>query len=156
MTDTLQTFEQLGLNEHILQALKDVGYETPSPIQAKSLPPLLEGRDILGQAQTGTGKTAAFALPILQQIDVTQKSPQVLVLAPTRELAIQVAEAFQSYARYIKGFHILPIYGGQAYDGQIRALKRGVHVVVGTPGSSHGPHAQGHIEAGSTQASGSR
>ena len=134
MTESTPTFEQLGLNEFILKALRDIGYETPSPIQAQSLPPLLEGRDILGQAQTGTGKTAAFALPILQQVDLKQKSPQVLVLAPTRELAIQVAEAFQSYARYIKGFHILPIYGGQSYDGQIRALKRGVHVVVGTPG----------------------
>lgn len=133
MTDSL-TFEQLGLNDPLLKALKDVGYESPSPIQEKSLPPLLEGRDILGQAQTGTGKTAAFALPILQQIDLKAKKPQALVLAPTRELAIQVAEAFQSYARYIKGFHILPIYGGQGYDGQIRALKRGVHVVVGTPG----------------------
>lgn len=133
MTDSL-TFEQLGLNDLLLKALKDVGYESPSPIQEKSLPPLLEGRDILGQAQTGTGKTAAFALPILQQIDLKVKKPQALVLAPTRELAIQVAEAFQSYARYIKGFHILPIYGGQGYDGQIRALKRGVHVVVGTPG----------------------
>ncbi|WP_370980185.1 DEAD/DEAH box helicase [Agaribacterium sp. ZY112] len=134
MSDSTPTFTELGLNEHILKALSDVGYETPSPIQAQSLPPLLEGRDILGQAQTGTGKTAAFALPILQQVDLKQKSPQVLVLAPTRELAIQVAEAFQSYARYIKGFHILPVYGGQSYEGQIRALKRGVHVVVGTPG----------------------
>ena len=133
MNDSV-TFEQLGLNDLLLKALKDIGYESPSPIQEKSLPPLLEGRDILGQAQTGTGKTAAFALPILQQIDLKQKQPQALVLAPTRELAIQVAEAFQSYARYIKGFHILPIYGGQGYDGQIRALKRGVHVVVGTPG----------------------
>lgn len=134
MSESTPTFEQLGLNEFILKALNEVGYETPSPIQAQSLPPLLEGRDILGQAQTGTGKTAAFALPILQQINLKQKSPQVLVLAPTRELAIQVAEAFQSYARHIKGFHILPVYGGQGYDGQIRALKRGVHVVVGTPG----------------------
>ncbi len=133
MNDSV-TFEQLGLNDLLLKALKDVGYESPSPIQEKSLPPLLEGRDILGQAQTGTGKTAAFALPILQQIDLKQKNPQALVLAPTRELAIQVAEAFQSYARYIKGFHILPVYGGQGYDGQIRALRRGVHVVVGTPG----------------------
>lgn len=134
MSESTPTFEQLGLNEFILKALHEVGYETPSPIQAQSIPPLLEGRDILGQAQTGTGKTAAFALPILQQVELKQKSPQVLVLAPTRELAIQVAEAFQSYARHIKGFHILPVYGGQGYDGQIRALKRGVHVVVGTPG----------------------
>jgi ATP-dependent RNA helicase DeaD len=134
MTQPSQTFEQLGLNEHILKAVKDLGYETPSPIQAQAIPVMLEGRDILGQAQTGTGKTAAFALPILQMVDPKQTSPQVLVLAPTRELAIQVAEAFQSYAKDIKGFHVLPIYGGQGYDQQIRALKRGVHVIVGTPG----------------------
>lgn len=134
MTDTSPNFAQLGLNEQLLKALIEVGYETPSPIQAKSIPELLAGRDILGQAQTGTGKTAAFALPILNNLDLKQKSPQVLVLAPTRELAIQVAEAFQSYAHHLKGFHILPIYGGQGYDQQIRALKRGVHVIVGTPG----------------------
>ena len=134
MSESTPTFEQLGLNDNLLRAIKDLGYETPSPIQALSLPPLLEGRDILGQAQTGTGKTAAFALPILEKLDVKQKSPQVLVLAPTRELAIQVAEAFQTYARYMKGFHILPVYGGQSYEGQIRALRRGVHVIVGTPG----------------------
>ena len=134
MTDLPQSFQQLGLNDNLLKALKQVGYETPSPIQAESIPLLLEGRDILGQAQTGTGKTAAFALPILQQINLRQKSPQVLVLAPTRELAIQVAEAFQTYARFMSGFSILPIYGGQGYDSQIRALKRGVQVIVGTPG----------------------
>ncbi|HEX4975609.1 MAG TPA: DEAD/DEAH box helicase [Pseudomonadales bacterium] len=134
MTDVSQTFEQLGISEALLKALKQVGYETPSPIQAESIPLLLAGRDILGQAQTGTGKTAAFALPILQQINLRQNSPQVLVLAPTRELALQVAEAFQTYAHFMKGFHILPIYGGQGYETQIRALKRGVHVIVGTPG----------------------
>jgi len=134
MTDLPQSFQQLGLNDNLLKALKQVGYETPSPIQAESIPLLLEGRDILGQAQTGTGKTAAFALPILQQVNLRQKSPQVLVLAPTRELAIQVAEAFQTYARFMNGFSILPIYGGQGYDSQIRALKRGVQVIVGTPG----------------------
>ncbi len=134
MTDTPTTFDSLGLNENILKSIKSVGYETPSPIQAESIPPLLEGRDLLGQAQTGTGKTAAFALPILQKISLREKSPQVLVLAPTRELAIQVAEAFQTYASKLSGFHVLPIYGGQSYDGQIRALKRGVHVIVGTPG----------------------
>lgn len=134
MTETTQTFEQLGLSKPLLKALKDVGYEAPSPIQAMSIPPLLEGRDIIGQAQTGTGKTAAFALPILQNVDVKKKAPQVLVLAPTRELAIQVAEAFQTYAHHIKGFHILPVYGGQGYETQLRALKRGVHVIVGTPG----------------------
>jgi ATP-dependent RNA helicase DeaD len=117
-----------------MQALADVGYESPSPIQQASIPPLLEGKDLLGQAQTGTGKTAAFALPLLSRIDLSRKTPQFLVLAPTRELAIQVAEAMQSYARHIKGFHVLPIYGGQPYDHQLRQLRRGVQVVVGTPG----------------------
>ncbi|MDZ7924277.1 MAG: DEAD/DEAH box helicase [Marinagarivorans sp.] len=134
MTLPTQTFEQLGLTASLLKALEDIGYETPSPIQAQAIPVMLEGRDILGQAQTGTGKTAAFALPLLQMVDAKQMVPQVLVLAPTRELAIQVAEAFQSYAHFIKGFHVLPIYGGQGYEQQIRALKRGVHVIVGTPG----------------------
>jgi ATP-dependent RNA helicase DeaD len=114
--------------------LKDVGYETPSPIQAATIPLLLEGRDILGQAQTGTGKTAAFALPVLSRIDVKNPAVQALVLAPTRELAIQVAEAFQSYAAHLKNFHVLPIYGGQAYGPQLSALRRGAQVVVGTPG----------------------
>lgn len=127
-------FSQFALTEPLLKALKHVGYETPSPIQARTIPLLLEGTDVLGEAQTGTGKTAAFALPILSNLDLDRKAPQVLVLAPTRELAIQVAEAFHTYASHMKGFHVLPIYGGQDYRGQIRALKRGVHVVVGTPG----------------------
>jgi len=127
-------FDQLGLSQPVLTALQDVGYESPSPIQAESIPPLLKGHDLLGQAQTGTGKTAAFALPLLSHIDLRHHHPQVLVLAPTRELAIQVAEAFQRYAHYMKGFHVLPLYGGQAYQNQLRQLKRGVHVVVGTPG----------------------
>ncbi len=133
-TDTITAFDQLALSKPLLKALNEVGYETPSPIQAQTIPLLLEGRDIIGQAQTGTGKTAAFALPLLSRLDLKQKSPQVLVLAPTRELAIQVAEAFQKYAHHLKGFHVLPIYGGQDYRGQIQALKRGVHVVVCTPG----------------------
>lgn len=128
------TFNDLNLSEDLLKALAKVGYETPSPIQAETIPVILDGRDIVGQAQTGTGKTAAFALPLLSKIDTDQKEPQILVLAPTRELAIQVAEAFQKYANFIKGFHVLPIYGGQDYSGQIRGLKRGAHVVVGTPG----------------------
>ncbi|RNF83140.1 DEAD/DEAH box helicase [Montanilutibacter psychrotolerans] len=127
-------FTDLALSEPLLRALTDVGYESPSPIQAATIPPLLAGRDVLGQAQTGTGKTAAFALPILAQIDPKQFKPQALVLAPTRELAIQVAEAFQKYAVHLPGFHVLPIYGGQSYYPQLQALKRGVHVVVGTPG----------------------
>jgi len=128
------SFQSLGLSEPILKALKTVGYETPSPIQAEIIPYIMDGRDVLGQAQTGTGKTAAFALPLLSGLDIKQKDPQVLVLAPTRELAIQVAEAFQRYASKIKGFHVLPIYGGQDYSIQLRQLKRGAHVVVGTPG----------------------
>ncbi|SFR54658.1 DEAD/DEAH box helicase [Thiomicrospira sp. ALE5] len=128
------TFEDFNLIPQVLKALKDVGYETPSPIQAQAIPPILEGRDILGMAQTGTGKTAAFALPLLSRVDIKNTNPQILVLAPTRELAIQVAEAFQSFAHHMKGFHVLPIYGGQEYGGQIRALKRGAQVIVGTPG----------------------
>jgi ATP-dependent RNA helicase DeaD len=133
-TDTVTAFDQLALNKPLLAVLNDVGYETPSPIQAQTIPLVLQGKDVLGQAQTGTGKTAAFALPLLSRLDLKQKNPQVLVLAPTRELAIQVAEAFQKYASRMKGFHVIPIYGGQDYRGQIRALQRGVHVVVGTPG----------------------
>jgi ATP-dependent RNA helicase DeaD len=117
-----------------LRALSDIGYETPSPIQAETIPTLLDGRDLVGLAQTGTGKTAAFALPILQQLDLKRTEPQALVLAPTRELVIQVAEAFQRYATYLPGFHVLPIYGGQSYGPQLHGLRRGVHVVVGTPG----------------------
>ncbi|PIW48631.1 MAG: ATP-dependent RNA helicase [Zetaproteobacteria bacterium CG12_big_fil_rev_8_21_14_0_65_54_13] len=131
-TDVL--FNELGLSELVLKSIKDQGYESATPIQAATIPLMLAGRDVLGQAQTGTGKTAAFALPILSNIDIDQRDPQVLVLAPTRELAIQVAEAFQQYAHHIKGFHVLPIYGGQSYDIQLRQLKRGAHVVVGTPG----------------------
>jgi len=133
-TTPLLSFRDLGIIEPLLKALKEVGYETPSPIQAQTIPFILEGKDVLGQAQTGTGKTAAFALPILSRIDLKQRDPQVLVLAPTRELAIQVAEAFQRYSSHLKDFHVLPIYGGQDYTSQLRALKRGAHVVVGTPG----------------------
>jgi ATP-dependent RNA helicase DeaD len=128
------TFQALGLPPALLAALNDVGYESPSPIQAQTIPPLLQGRDVLGQAQTGTGKTAAFALPILARIDLRDRVPQALVLAPTRELAIQVAEAFQKYAAHLRDFHVVPIYGGQDYRPQLVALKRGAQVVVGTPG----------------------
>ncbi len=127
-------FDELALSKPVLRALDDVGYETPSPIQALVIPHISAGRDVLGQAQTGTGKTAAFALPILSRIDLKKKLPQVLVLTPTRELAIQVSEAFRRYAGRMKNFHVLPVYGGQGYDTQLRQLKRGVHVVVGTPG----------------------
>ena len=132
--ELVSSFQALGLPSELIQALEDVGYETPSPIQLGAIPPLLEGKDLLGHAPTGTGKTAAFALPLLANIDLDSRHQQVLVLTPTRELAIQVAEAFQRYANHLKGFHVLPVYGGQEYSGQIRALRRGVHVVVGTPG----------------------
>jgi len=128
------TFTDLGLSDAVLKALKDVGYETPSAIQAATIPSLLDGRDVLGVAQTGTGKTAAFALPILSRLDVSQKSPQALVLAPTRELALQVCEAFERYSAHLRGVHVLPVYGGQGYGTQLSALRRGVHIVVGTPG----------------------
>ncbi|NNC13745.1 DEAD/DEAH box helicase [Planctomonas sp. JC2975] len=127
-------FSDLGLSDAVLKALKEVGYETPSAIQAATIPLLLEGRDVVGLAQTGTGKTAAFALPIVSRLDVSQKIPQALVLSPTRELALQVSEAFEAYAAHVRGAHVLPIYGGQGYGVQLSALRRGVHVVVGTPG----------------------
>ena len=132
--DIQPTFASLGLDANVLKAVVDQGYEQPSPIQAQSIPHLLEGHDLLGQAQTGTGKTAAFALPLLSRINPKDKNTQLLVLAPTRELAIQVSEAFQTYARNIPDFHVLPIYGGMSYDTQLRQLRRGVQVVVGTPG----------------------
>ncbi|MDP4652341.1 MAG: DEAD/DEAH box helicase, partial [Haliea sp.] len=132
-TDAIR-FADLNLPEFLLRALTDVGYEVPSAIQARTIPPLLEGHDLVGQAQTGTGKTAAFALPLLARLDIKQKSPQVMVLTPTRELAIQVAEAFQKYASHLPGFRVLPVYGGSDYRGQLRQLERGVHVIVGTPG----------------------
>jgi ATP-dependent RNA helicase DeaD len=133
-TPPVASFRDLNLPAPFLDALDEVGYETPSPIQAQAIPCLLDGLDLLGHAPTGTGKTAAFALPLLARIDTSRQQVQVMVLTPTRELAIQVAEAFQRYASHLKGFHVLPVYGGQDYTGQIRQLKRGVHVVVGTPG----------------------
>ncbi|MCK6396470.1 DEAD/DEAH box helicase [Zoogloea sp.] len=134
MTAPIERFDQLDLQAPILAALAEIGYETPSPIQAACIPHLLAGHDILGEAQTGTGKTAAFALPALDRVDISKRNPQVLVLAPTRELAIQVSEAFQRYASKMPGFHVLPIYGGQSMVVQLRQLQRGAHVIVGTPG----------------------
>ena len=127
-------FNSFGLSDALLKVLEEVGYEVPSAIQEQCITHLLNGHDVIGQAQTGTGKTAAFALPLIDRIDLNKNQVQLLVLAPTRELAIQVSEAIQTYARHLKGFHVLPIYGGQSYDIQLRPLKRGVHAVVGTPG----------------------
>jgi ATP-dependent RNA helicase DeaD len=143
------SFADLGLSEAVLGAVRAVGYEAPSPIQAATIPVLLAGHDMLGQAQTGTGKTAAFALPLLSRIEVRGAAPQVIVLVPTRELALQVAEAFGKYASGIKGFHVLPIYGGQSYGPQFASLKRGAHVVVGTPG-----RVMDHIKRGTLQLGG--
>ena len=134
MTETKMTFKDLGLPEFILNAVADLGFETPYPIQQICIPHLLEGRDVLGMAQTGSGKTAAFSLPILAKIDPTEKHPQLLVMAPTRELAIQVADACEQFVKYAKGINIVTLYGGQRYDIQLRALKQGAQVVVGTPG----------------------
>ncbi len=128
------SFHPLKLIPTLLSALTELGYEIPTPIQEKSIPILMQGHDLLAQAQTGTGKTAAFALPILSHLDLSLKKPQALIITPTRELAIQVAEAFQSYAKHLKQFHVTPIYGGQDYQIQLRALKRGAHIIVGTPG----------------------
>jgi ATP-dependent RNA helicase DeaD len=130
----ISSFKDLQIAEPLLKALDEVGYETPTPIQAQAIPHLLKGLDLLGHAPTGTGKTAAFALPLLSRLDIASNHVQVMTLTPTRELAIQVAEAFKRYASHIRGFHVLPIYGGQEYSGQLRQLRRGVHVVVGTPG----------------------
>ena len=139
-------FEELGITGPVLAAIKALGYETPSAIQRETIPLLLGGRDVLGTAQTGTGKTAAFALPILENLDLQQKKPQALVLAPTRELALQVAEAFESYAAQMPGVHLLPVYGGQGYGVQLSALRRGVHIVVGTPGRIMDHLAKGTLD----------
>ena len=144
-------FDELGLDPKVEKVLREVGYETPSPIQAEAIPPLMAGEHVVGLAQTGTGKTAAFALPILSRIDISQSSPQVLVLAPTRELALQVSEAFGRYATHLKGLRVLPVYGGQGYGVQLSALRRGVHVVVGTPG-----RVMDHLEKGTLDLSGLR
>ncbi len=143
MSEEVPTFKDLQLAPAVYKVIDEIGYETPTPIQAQSIPPLLEGRDLLGQAQTGTGKTAAFSLPLLSRLNPKLKAPQILVLTPTRELALQVAEAMQTYARHLKGFQVLPVYGGQNMGQQLRQLQRGVQAVVGTPG-----RIQDHLRRG--------
>ena len=133
-TEDILSFDQLGLNEALRQAITDLGYEEPTPIQRETVPVLLAGRDVIGQAQTGTGKTAAFALPVLQMLDLELDVVQALVLTPTRELALQVAEAFHSYARRLGRVRVLPVYGGQAIQQQLQRLRTGTQIVVGTPG----------------------
>ena len=127
-------FDTLGLPENLVSAVKALGFESSTAIQAQTIPPLLAGKDVLGEAQTGTGKTAAFGLPALAKIDVTLRKPQLMVLAPTRELAIQVAEAIETFAKDMKGLRVATLYGGQSYQPQFQQLERGAQVVVGTPG----------------------
>src|SRR5919199_506835 len=146
----MKTFQELGLSEPLLKAISDLGYEEPTPIQARTIQRVFEGADVIAQAQTGTGKTAAFALPIIQRLDRSVRQPQALILTPTRELAVQVAEAFQSYGKY-EPVAILPVYGGQPIERQLRALERGVHVVVGTPG-----RVLDHIRRGTLKLNGVR
>ncbi|SFC15042.1 DEAD/DEAH family ATP-dependent RNA helicase [Pragia fontium] len=134
MSEIETSFADLGLSAPLLKALTDMGYEKPSPIQSACIPHLLGGRDVLGMAQTGSGKTAAFALPFLNNIQADMACPQVLVLAPTRELAVQVAEACTEYAKHMSGVRVVALYGGQRYDVQLRALRQGPQIVVGTPG----------------------
>src|SRR5260370_13618869 len=128
------TFASLGLRDALVQTLAGLGYEAPTPIQARTIPPLLAGGDLIGQAQTGTGKTAAFALPILERLDPAQSGTQALILAPTRELAMQGAEAIHTYSRGMQGVTVLPVYGGAPIVLQMKHLKRGAQIVVGTPG----------------------
>ncbi|MGB7344179.1 MAG: DEAD/DEAH box helicase [Pirellulaceae bacterium] len=149
VVSTGPTFAGLPLSPAVQEAIVASGYDTPTDIQAEIIPHMLEGRDVLAQSQTGTGKTAAFAMPILSRIKIKKNSPQVLVLAPTRELAIQVAKSFSTYASAMPKFRVLPVYGGQDYEPQLRALRRGVHVVVGTPG-----RVIDHIKRGTLNLSG--
>ena len=150
-TEAEPTFSELGLSPELLQAVQELGYETPSAIQAGAIPPLLAGRDLLGQAQTGTGKTAAFALPLLQRLDLARQDVQAIVLTPTRELAMQVAAAVRGYGKHVgqQGVHVLPIYGGQPIHVQQKALRRTVHVVIGTPG-----RVMDHLRRGTLDLSG--
>src|SRR6266581_7071383 len=131
---TPKLFSELGLSEELLKAIDNLGFEQAAPIQAEAIPVLMQGKDVVGQSQTGSGKTAAFAVPAIEKVDVTQKTPQVLILCPTRELAIQVSEEVHKLALFKRGLHALPVYGGQSYDRQFSGLKQGAHIVIGTPG----------------------
>jgi ATP-dependent RNA helicase DeaD len=133
-TSNSSTFDQFKLSPPLMQAIQEIGYETPTPIQIKTIPLMLDGHDVIGQAQTGTGKTAAFALPILEKLNLDQRAVQALVMTPTRELGIQVAEAIHAYSKHLGTVRTLPIYGGQSIQNQMNRLKSGVHIVVGTPG----------------------
>ena len=131
----MKTFEEIGINNEILKAITEMGFENPMPVQEEVIPYLLSAdTDVVALAQTGTGKTAAFGLPILQKIEIENCQPQALILCPTRELCLQIAGDLQDFSKYIRGLHILPVYGGSSIESQIRSLKKGVHIVVATPG----------------------
>jgi len=127
-------YEDSAIDERILMAVKELGFEVMTPIQAEAIPAMLEGKDLIGQAQTGTGKTAAFGIPVLQNVDVNNPNPQAIILCPTRELAIQAADEIRKYAKYMSGIRVLPIYGGQDIMKQIKSLRGNVQIIVGTPG----------------------
>src|SRR5436309_3584714 len=131
---TTKLFSELGLSAEVLKAIDKLGFEQASPIQAESIPPLMQGSDVVGQSQTGSGKTAAFSLPAIEKVDVQLRAVQVLILCPTRELAVQVSEEVHKLALFKRGIHALPIYGGQSYERQFLGLKQGAQVVIGTPG----------------------
>src|SRR5688500_5711946 len=133
MTATMKSFAELGLGDEVLRALIDLGYEEPTPIQEQTITLLLNSADVIAQAKTGSGKTAAFGIPMIEKIEPLDRRPQGLVLCPTRELAIQVADAIHTMGKY-RQITVTPIYGGQPYERQFRALQRGIHIVVGTPG----------------------
>ena len=138
-------YENSEIDKRIIRAVTEIGYEEMTPIQQSAIPALLEGRDIIGQAQTGTGKTAAFGIPLVQMIDPEDERVQAIVLCPTRELAIQAADELRRYAKYLPGVKVLPVYGGQDIEKQIRSLRGKVSIVVGTPGSGFGPHGEGYF-----------
>ena len=131
---TPKSFAELGLSEDLLKAIHKLGFEQAAPIQAEAIPPLMAGKDVVGQSQTGSGKTAAFAAPAIEKVDVSRRDTQILILCPTRELAIQVSEEVHKLALFKRGLHALPIYGGQSYDRQLFGLRQGAHIVIGTPG----------------------
>jgi ATP-dependent RNA helicase DeaD len=143
---TVESFQELGISEAVLQGLTAMGFEKPSPIQAQGIPPVLAGHDVIGQAQTGTGKTAAFGIPVLERIDTSFNAIQALILCPTRELAVQVSDELKKIGKYLNQVRIEAIYGGDSIERQIRSLRRGVHIVVGTPG-----RVMDHLERGTLQ-----
>ena len=141
-------FKDLDISSEIQRAVEDMGFEEATPIQSLAIPHILEGKDVTGQAQTGTGKTAAFGIPILEMVDPSERDLQAVILCPTRELAIQVAEELKKLSKYMKRVNVLPVYGGQPIDRQIKALKKGVQIIIGTPGRVMDHMRRGTIDMG--------